>query len=99
MINKKILISGASIAGPTLAYWLAEYGFEVTLIEKAPELRLGGQNIDVKGPAKEIAAMMGIEDQIRERNTTEIGTRFVNTKNQVVAEFPTGESIGLTQEL
>jgi len=99
MRNKKILISGASIAGPTLAYWLAEYGFEVTVIEKAPELRLGGQNIDVKGPAKEIAGMMGIEDKIRDRNTTEIGTRFVNVENQVVAEFSTGESIGLTQEL
>lgn len=99
MKNKKILITGASIAGPTLAYWLAEYGFNVTVLEKAPELRLGGQNIDVKGPAKEIAAMMGIEDQIREKNTTEIGTRFVDTHNQVVAEFSTGDSFGLTQEL
>lgn len=99
MKNKKILISGASIAGPTLAYWLSHYGFEVTVIEKAPELRLGGQNIDVKGPAKEIAQIMGIEEEIRARNTTEIGTRFVDSKNKTVAEFPTGESIGLTQEL
>ncbi len=99
MKNKKVLISGASIAGPTLAYWLSNYGFEVIVIEKAPELRLGGQNIDVKGPAKEIAQMMGIEEKIRAANTTEIGTRFVNTANETVAEFPKGESIGLTQDL
>ncbi|TDQ11820.1 FAD-dependent monooxygenase [Pedobacter metabolipauper] len=99
MKNKKILISGASIAGPTLAYWLSHYGFDVIVTEKARELRLGGQNIDVKGPAREIAQMMGIEEKIRAANTTEIGTRFVDTANKIVAEFPKGESIGLTQEL
>ncbi|MHA4894661.1 FAD-dependent monooxygenase [Pedobacter sp. PWIIR3] len=99
MKNKKILISGASIAGPTLAYWLIKYGFAVTVVEKAPALRLGGQNIDVKGPAREIAVMMGIEEEIRQKNTTEIGTRFVDTANKTIAEFRTGESIGLTQEL
>jgi len=99
MKDKKILISGASIAGPTLAYWLSHYGFNVIVIEKAQELRLGGQNIDVKGPAREIAKMMGIEEKISAANTTEIGTRFVNTANETVAEFPKGESIGLTQDL
>lgn len=39
--KKKILISGASIAGPTLGYWLAKYGYEVTLVERSKQLRLG----------------------------------------------------------
>ncbi len=54
MAQYKILVSGASIAGLTLVYWLKQYGFEVTVVERASELRLGGQNIDVKGSAWEI---------------------------------------------
>jgi 2-polyprenyl-6-methoxyphenol hydroxylase-like FAD-dependent oxidoreductase len=42
----KILISGAGIAGPTLAYWLAHYGMEPTIVEKAPKLRSDGYIID-----------------------------------------------------
>jgi len=52
MAHKKILISGASIAGPTLAFWLNRFGFEVTIVERAKFLRLGGQNVDIKGAAQ-----------------------------------------------
>ena len=45
----KVLISGAGIAGPTLAYWLAHYGFQPTIIEAAPRLRTGGYLIDFWG--------------------------------------------------
>ena len=41
-----MLISGAGIAGPTLAYWLAHYGFEVTIVELSPILRTCGYVID-----------------------------------------------------
>jgi 2-polyprenyl-6-methoxyphenol hydroxylase-like FAD-dependent oxidoreductase len=44
-----ILISGAGIAGPTLAYWLSRYGFNPTLIERAPALRTGGYVMDFWG--------------------------------------------------
>lgn len=96
---KKILISGGSIAGPTLAYWLHRYGFDVTLVERSPELRLGGQNIDVKGPALEVIRKMDLENEIRAANTTEIGIQFVNVKNEIVGEFPIGSSLSMTQEL
>ena len=95
--KKRILISGASIAGPTLAYWLNDFGFEVTVVERAPSLRMGGQNIDIKGSAQRIAAIMGIEDAILAANTGEIGLRFVNEKNQVKAELP--KEAGFTAEL
>ena len=49
MNNKTILISGAGIAGPTLAFWLKAAGFEPTLIERAPALRTGGYVIDFWG--------------------------------------------------
>lgn len=96
---KKILVTGASIAGPTLAYWLNRYGFNVTIAERASELRLGGQNIDVKGPAREIAHKMRIEDLIAEKNTTEVGLRFVNHRNKTLAEFPKENSLSMTQDL
>jgi 2-polyprenyl-6-methoxyphenol hydroxylase-like FAD-dependent oxidoreductase len=99
MKDKKILITGASIAGPTLAYWLNRYGFEVVIVERAAELRLGGQNIDVKGPAQEIARKMNIEEIIRKKNTTESGLRWVNTENKTVAEFPKESALSMTQEL
>jgi 2-polyprenyl-6-methoxyphenol hydroxylase-like FAD-dependent oxidoreductase len=43
--RRKVLIAGASIAGPVLAYWLNKFGFEVSIVERAPSLRLGGQSI------------------------------------------------------
>jgi|GEM_PF-3569540 len=46
----RVLIAGAGIAGPTLAYWLVRRGFEVTLVERAPALRRGGYVIDFWGP-------------------------------------------------
>jgi 2-polyprenyl-6-methoxyphenol hydroxylase-like FAD-dependent oxidoreductase len=61
----RILISGASIAGPVLAYWLTRYGFEATVIERAPALRkTGGHAVDLFRPSMEISAKMGVLPQI-----------------------------------
>lgn len=99
MSVKKILISGASIAGPTLAFWLNKYGFEVTVVERAESLRLGGQNIDVKGSARTITQHMGIEQEILASNTGEIGVQFVDKNNLVKAAFPKEGATGFTSEL
>lgn len=57
----KVLISGASVAGPVLAYWLNRYGFEVTVVERAPALRkTGGHAVDLFRPAMEITERMGV---------------------------------------
>lgn len=96
---RKILIAGASIAGPSLAYWLHKYGFEVTIVERSPSLRLGGQNIDVNGPARKITRLMGLEEDIRAANTGEIGTQWVDKDNHVTATFPKDGAASLTQEL
>lgn len=63
----KILISGASLAGPALAYWLHRAGFTVTVVEKASALRGGGYPIDLRGTAIEVVRRMGLLPQIRER--------------------------------
>ncbi|MBF6081793.1 FAD-dependent monooxygenase [Nocardia cyriacigeorgica] len=70
MRNKTVLISGASIAGPALAYWLDRYGFEVTVVERAPELRPGGQAVDFKGATHlTVLEQMGILGAVRARQT------------------------------
>ncbi|QKG24957.1 FAD-dependent monooxygenase [Actinomadura verrucosospora] len=69
MRNTNVLISGASIAGPALAYWLDRYGFAVTVVERAPGPRPGGQAIDVRGPALHVADRMGILPALRELRT------------------------------
>jgi 2-polyprenyl-6-methoxyphenol hydroxylase-like FAD-dependent oxidoreductase len=61
----RILISGASISGPVLAYWLTRYGFEVTVVERAAALRkTGGHAVDLFRPAMEISEKMGVLPKI-----------------------------------
>ena len=49
MSGTRVLVAGASIAGPALAHWLCRRGAEVTVVERAPELRPGGQAVDARG--------------------------------------------------
>jgi 2-polyprenyl-6-methoxyphenol hydroxylase-like FAD-dependent oxidoreductase len=61
----RVLISGASISGPVLAYWLSRYGFEATIVERAPALRkTGGHAVDLFRPAMEISEKMGVLPKI-----------------------------------
>ncbi|WP_280418561.1 FAD-dependent monooxygenase [Nocardia carnea] len=70
MKNRSVLVSGASIAGPALAYWLARYGFDVTVVERAPSLRPGGQAVDFKGIVhRTVLERMGVYDEICRRST------------------------------
>src|SRR5258705_13575465 len=60
-----ILISGASVAGPSLALWLQRYGHQVTVVEKAPALRGGGYAVDFRGRVHlEALARMGLRDRL-----------------------------------
>ncbi|MFF4924668.1 MULTISPECIES: FAD-dependent monooxygenase [unclassified Kitasatospora] len=64
-----VLVSGAGIAGTALAYWLNRYGFRVTVVERAPSLRGGGQAVDVRGTALTVVERMGLLEEIRARRT------------------------------
>ncbi|MFE9391242.1 FAD-dependent monooxygenase [Streptomyces sp. NPDC006784] len=64
--RRTALISGASIAGPALAFWLNRCGFAVTVVEKASVLRGGGYPIDVRGTALEVVRRMGILPRLRD---------------------------------
>ena len=66
----RVLVSGASIAGPVLAYWLTRRGFDVTVVERAPALRkTGGHAVDLFRPAMDISEQMGVIDRILEHAT------------------------------
>jgi 2-polyprenyl-6-methoxyphenol hydroxylase-like FAD-dependent oxidoreductase len=82
MDNKDILISGAGIAGLTLAYWLRKFGFNPTIVEHSPHLREGGYAIDFWGAGFDVAERMGI---IPELNNADLGiseVSFVDENNQ-----------------
>ncbi|GAA4502073.1 FAD-binding protein [Actinoallomurus oryzae] len=79
---RRVLISGASIAGPALAYWLRRYGFEVTVVERARGLRPGGQAIDVRGPAIEVVRRMGVLEEVRRRSTDLRGMSVVGDNGE-----------------
>ncbi|MFE3027616.1 FAD-dependent oxidoreductase [Nocardia tengchongensis] len=64
-MNKTVLISGAGIAGATLAYWLGRNGFDVTVVERASAQRSSGNPIDVKGPAVDVVESMGVMPELR----------------------------------
>jgi len=84
----KILISGAGVAGPTLAYWLAHFGFEPTIVEKAPALRTGGYIIDFWGAGFDIAGRMGLLPELSEKGYMVQEIRVVNRNGERIAGFP-----------
>lgn len=93
------LITGASIAGLSAAWWLRRIGWDVTVVERAPAFRDGGQNVDVRGTAREVLDRMALTDAIRAKNTTETGTVIVDARDKVIAELPSDGPDGATAEL
>jgi 2-polyprenyl-6-methoxyphenol hydroxylase-like FAD-dependent oxidoreductase len=85
--NTTILISGASIAGPTLAYWLKRSGFTPTVIERAPQLRAGGYPVDVRYEAKHVARLMGIWPRLQQEKTSFSEISFVNERNERIGSI------------
>lgn len=96
MKDKKILISGAGIAGFTLAYWLKQRGFSPTIIEKHPFLRGGGYKVDVRGTALEVAKRMGVYQELLDTNVNLARSKFASSDGKIFA-FD-GDILGLSSE-
>lgn len=96
-MNKTVLISGAGVAGPALAYWLHRHGFEPTVVERAPGPRAGGQAIDIRGAAIDVIGRMGILDDVRAARTgmrgmsivDADGTELMSTTEETLTGGPT----------
>src|SRR5512133_1522507 len=93
----KVLIVGAGIAGPTLAYWLLRAGHETTLVERAPELRGGGYLVDFWGAGFDVAERMGIVPKLRRRGYVFTEARAVDRDGHRVASFKPSAIFGATQ--
>jgi 2-polyprenyl-6-methoxyphenol hydroxylase-like FAD-dependent oxidoreductase len=83
MRNERILISGASIAGLTLADWLARHGFRPAVVERVPQLRVGGNGVDVRGQAVDVVERMGIMPRVRAAATDVHGMKFIGADNSI----------------
>lgn len=90
----KVLISGAGIAGNTLAFWLTRLGHDVTVVERYPVLRTAGLQLDLRGPGIEVLRRMGLEQAFRAKSAPEKGMQIVDSKGRQRAYFPASESGG-----
>jgi 2-polyprenyl-6-methoxyphenol hydroxylase-like FAD-dependent oxidoreductase len=94
MRDQTVLISGASIAGPALAYWLSRYGFRVTVVEKAQAPRPGGQAVDFKGRThRTVLERMGLWEEIQRQRTGRFDTVYLDAAGRELAVMP-GEFTG-----
>jgi len=89
MKSRSILISGAGIVGTTLAYWLPRFGFQPTVVERAPGLRAGGHAVDIRGTARTVAERTGIVPQARQSHTGAQSMAFLDHSGKRAATLST----------
>jgi 2-polyprenyl-6-methoxyphenol hydroxylase-like FAD-dependent oxidoreductase len=83
-----VLISGAGIAGPALAFWLTKSGYRVTIVELADGIRPGGQTVDLRGAGGDVVERMGLIDQMRERSLDQRGVAWIKADGTRRADMP-----------
>src|SRR5262249_20805396 len=94
MRRPAVLICGAGIAGPTLAYWLGRDGFHTPVVERAGDLRPRGNPVDVRGGAAQVAGRMGILPRLREAATHATGFAFVTAAGRRIGPLRLGRPRG-----
>ena len=88
MTNNEVLISGSGVAGPALAFWLRRAGWRVTVVERAPALRVGGYKVDVRGSATAVLHRMGLHEAARARETGMRQVTYVKRDGRRIATLP-----------
>ena len=99
MKQRTVLISGAGVAGPTLAYWLARSGFRPTVVERSAGQRSSGNPVDVRGEAMDVADRMGVLPRLREAATSVSGLAFVSASGRRVGLIAVGKPDGSELEV
>jgi 2-polyprenyl-6-methoxyphenol hydroxylase-like FAD-dependent oxidoreductase len=84
-----VLISGAGIAGPALAYWLGRAGYGTTIVERAPAPRPGGQAVDLRGAGRTVITRMGLMERARALGLDQRGFALVDARGRIAARLPT----------
>jgi 2-polyprenyl-6-methoxyphenol hydroxylase-like FAD-dependent oxidoreductase len=85
---RTVLISGASVAGPTLAFWLSRLGFQPTIVEKAPSLREGGYAVDFRGTSMEVLRRMGLLEAVQAKATNMGDMFYVDKRGRKQVRLP-----------
>lgn len=85
---RTVLISGASVAGPSLAFWLSRFGFEPTIVERSKKLREGGYAVDFRGTSMEALRRMGLLDAVEAEATNMGDMYYVDARDRAVATMP-----------
>lgn len=92
MAPLKVLIIGGGIAGPALAYWLSRIDANITLIERSPQMRVSGQQVDLRAQGVLMMKKMGIEAAVRAAAVHETGTQFNDVNGRTQAFFPAAQN-------
>jgi len=77
--HKKVLISGASFAGLSTAYWMNKFGYKVTIVEISKSLKKGGTPVNILENTIDIVKRMGLFDQIVSNKITMETLEFKDT--------------------
>jgi 2-polyprenyl-6-methoxyphenol hydroxylase-like FAD-dependent oxidoreductase len=88
MTQPTVVISGAGIAGPSLAFWLTRNGYRVIVVEIGPGIRPGGQTVDLRGAGGDVVDRMGLIDEMRQRALEQRGAAWVKSDGSRRAEMP-----------
>ncbi|KAH8767347.1 hypothetical protein F5883DRAFT_495188 [Diaporthe sp. PMI_573] len=92
MAPLKVLICGGGIAGNALACWLTRSNHDVTVVERYPDLRVTGLQVDLRGPGIEVLKRMGLDEGFRACAAKEQGMQFVSSSGREWAYFPANKS-------
>jgi 2-polyprenyl-6-methoxyphenol hydroxylase-like FAD-dependent oxidoreductase len=88
MSEPTVLISGAGIAGPALAFWLTRNGYRVVVVETATGVRPGGQTVDLRGAGADVVARMGLLEQMERHALFQRGIAWVRSDGTRRSEMP-----------
>ncbi|KAK4924187.1 hypothetical protein LTR49_008708 [Elasticomyces elasticus] len=91
---KRVLIAGAGIAGPSLALLLSHNGHKVTIVERAPDIRTTGQQVDVSGKGVNVTKAMGVWDSLLAHTVGDQGIKFIDENNNTWAAFAADKESG-----
>ena len=88
MPQPTVLISGAGIAGPALAFWLNKNGYRVAIVELADGIRPGGQTVDLRGAGGDVVWRMGLLPETQARSLDQWGVAWIKSDGRRRAEMP-----------